>query len=65
MAAHKDNPRQESMAETISYEFRLQDFGDEPVNGARAAANNKKPAQSSGERGCKPLDVLDELRMLN
>ena len=35
MAAHKDNPRQESMAETISYEFRLQDFGDEPLLIAR------------------------------
>ena len=66
MAAHEDNPRQESMAETVGYEFRLQDFGDEPVNGARAAGGNrKKPVQSSGDGGCKRLDALDELRMLN
>ena len=65
MAAREDNPRQDS-SETAGYEFGLQDFGDEPVNGARAAGvSRKKPVRSSVDGGCKRLDVLDELRMLN
>jgi hypothetical protein len=62
MAAREDSSRQEVIADAGSYDFALQDFGDEPVGGARAV---KKPVQGSVAAGCKRLDALDEIRMLN
>ncbi len=66
MAAQEEKFKHEIGLESAGYKLESQDFGDEPVIGTRAAmVGKKKPVQSSAQGSCKPLDALDELRMLN